>query len=112
MLFTNPFNTNPVIQTIFQRGGGIFGGLGKLILMFGAFKLLGRGAFEGTKDGIPVIGGCTGIVPGLFIVVALPGLLVSVSLFLNVWEGGASAVRDIIFYPRMMTRPKLLLICF
>jgi len=84
MLFTNPFNTNPVLQTIFQRGGGMFGGLGKLILMFGAFKLLGRGAFEGTRDGIPVIGGCTGIVPGLFIVVALPGLLVSVSLFLNV----------------------------
>jgi hypothetical protein len=80
--------------------------------MFGAFKLLGKGALEGTKEGIPVTDGWTGIVPGLFIVVAFPGLLVSVSLFLNVCEGGASAVRDIIFYPRMMTRPKLLLICF
>jgi hypothetical protein len=68
----------------FQRGGGMFGGFGKLILMFGAFRLLGRGAFEGTKDGIPVMGGCTGIVPGRFIVVAFPGLLTSLSLFLNV----------------------------
>lgn len=35
----------------------MFGGFGKLILMFGAFKLLGKGAFDATKDGIPVIGG-------------------------------------------------------
>lgn len=62
----------------------MLGGLGKLILIFGAFKLLGKGAFEATKDGIPVIGGCTGIVPGRLIVVAFPGLLSSVSLFLNV----------------------------
>jgi len=53
----------------------MFGGFGKLILMFGALRLLGRGAFEGTKDGIAVMGGCTGIVPGRFIVVAFPGLL-------------------------------------
>jgi hypothetical protein len=51
-------------------------------------------------------------VPGRLIVVAFPGLLVSVSLFLDVWEGGASAVKDIIFYPLMITKPKLLLICF
>lgn len=75
----------------------MFGGFGKLILIFGAFKLLGRGAFEGTKEGIPVIGGCTGIVPGLLIVVAFPGLLTSLSLFLKVWEGGASAVSEIMF---------------
>jgi hypothetical protein len=53
-------------------------------MIFGAFKLLGKGAFEGTKEGIPVIGGWTGIVPGRLIVVAFPGLLVSVSLFLDV----------------------------
>ena len=65
--------------------------------MFGAFKLLGSGAFEGTKEGIPVIGGWTGIVPGLLIFVAFPGLATSLSLFLKVWEGGASAVREIMF---------------
>ena len=53
-------------------------------MIFGAFKLLGKGAFEGTKEGIPVIGGWTGIVPGRLIVVAFPVLLVSVSLFLDV----------------------------
>lgn len=90
----------------------MFGGFGKLILIFGAFRLLGRGAFEGTNEGIPVIGGCTGIVPGRFIVVAFPGLLTSLSLFLNVWDGGASAVREMIFSPLIITRPKLLLICF
>jgi hypothetical protein len=35
----------------------MFGGLGRFTLMLGAFRLLGRGAFEGTKEGIPVIGG-------------------------------------------------------
>lgn len=75
----------------------MFGGFGKFTLIFGAFRLLGSGAFEATKEGIPVIGGCTGIVPGLLMVVAFPGLATSLSLFLKVCEGGASAVREIMF---------------
>jgi len=44
--------------------------------------------------------------------VALPGLFASLSVFLNVWEGGASAVSEIIFSPRMMTSPSVRFICF
>lgn len=35
----------------------MFGAFGKLTEIFGAFKLLGRGAFEATNEGIPVMGG-------------------------------------------------------
>jgi len=37
------------------------------------------------------------MVPGLLIVVAFPGLATSLSLFLKVCEGGASAVSEMMF---------------
>ena len=80
--------------------------------MFGALRLVGRGALDATKDGMTEMGGWVGMVPGLLMEVALPGLFVSVSFFLKVWEGGASAVREMMFSPLMITRPRLLLICF
>lgn len=89
--------------------GGMLGGFGRFTLMLGALRVLGRGALGPTRDGI-VTAGWVGIVPGRLIVVAFPGLASSV--FLKVWDGGASAVREIMFYPLMMTSPRVLLICF
>ncbi len=82
--------------------------------MFGAFRFVGRGPVGATKVGCVSIfndGGWFGTWPGRVIEVAFPGFLVSVSVFLKVWEGGASAVSDTIFSPLIMTRPKVLLIC-
>lgn len=56
--------------------------------ILGAFKE-GRGAVGGKRVGCITAGGWIGMLPGRFIVVALPGLLTSVSVFLNVWDGGA-----------------------
>ena len=89
----------------------MLGGFGSFTLMFGAFRLVGSGAFCPTSEGI-VTGGCVGTFPGRAIEVAFPGLLVSVSVFLNVCEGGASAVREMMFYPLMITSPRVRLICF
>lgn len=81
--------------------------------MFGAFKFEGRGPVGGTNDGGSIfkVEGCVGICPGLLIDVAFPGFLASVSVFLKVCEGGASAVKDTIFSPLTMTSPRVLLIC-
>jgi hypothetical protein len=81
--------------------------------MLGAFRFEGSGPVGATKLGCSIfnVGGWLGTCPGRLMEVAFPGFLVSASVFLNVWEGGASAVRDTIFYPLMMTRPNVLLIC-
>jgi len=65
------------------------------------------GWFSIFKDGAWV-----GTCPGLLIDVAFPGLLLSLSVFLKVWDGGASAVKEMIFSPLIITSPKVLLICF
>ena len=91
----------------------MFGGLGILgilTLMLGAFNPEGIGAFGPTSEGIPKAG-WEGTLPARLIAVAFPGLVCSASDFLKVWEGGASAVREMMFYPRMMTSPRVRLIC-
>ena len=64
--------------------------------MFGAFNPVGIGAFGPNSEGID-IPGWVGTLPGLFIDVTFPGFCTSVSVFLKVCEGGASAVSEMIF---------------
>lgn len=91
--------------------------------MFGALRF-GKGPVGGTKVGIVGSWGWVvltpdwdGMVPGLVIAEALPGPCTSYFL---AWvknkttfcAGGASAVKETMFSPLMMTSPKVLLICF
>lgn len=95
--------------------GGNCGGFGRFMAMFGALRFDGSGPVGGTRVGwlsIFKVGGCIGTCPGLLIEVAFPGFLVSVYVFLNDCEGGASAVSDTIFSPLTITSPSVLLICF
>jgi hypothetical protein len=41
----------------YNQTGGIDGGFGRFILILGALRLVGRGAFEATRDGITEMGG-------------------------------------------------------
>lgn len=83
-----------------------------MMAMFGAL-ICGMSPVGGTKVGWVgrFKGGCEGMLPGRLMEVALP-TLPSLSLFLKVCEGGASAVSETIFSPRMMTSPSVRLICF
>lgn len=59
--------------------GGICGGLGKLIVIFGAFKFVGKGPVGATKLGWLSsfdVEGWLGTFPGLLIAVVFPGLFV------------------------------------
>ncbi len=94
-----------------QKLGGMLGG-------FGRFSPTPAGALKVGR--LPVCGtretggkrGAEGTFPGRLMEVAFPVLLASLSDFLNVCEGGASAVREMMFSPLMMTSPSVLLICF
>ena len=77
-------------------GGGIVGGLGRLTLMLGALRPEGIGAWGPTREGM-FTAGWAGTVPARLMAVAFPGLGWSASVFLKVWEGGASAVRETMF---------------
>ena len=97
----------------YDQDGGIDGGFGKLIKTLYDFSV-GKLPVGGTKEGCSggfKLEGCVGIVPGLLIEVVTPGFTDSYTFFL-VCEGGASAFRDIIFSPLIITRPNVLLICF
>lgn len=93
--------------------GGIVGGF-KFIEIFGACNL-GKGPVGGTSTGCYgtfIGGGWFGTLLDRAIDVAFPGLVaVSTSVLLCVWEGGAYAVSDTIFYPLTMSNPKVRLIC-
>lgn len=98
-----------------QFCGGIVGGFDKFTVTFGAFNFDGIGPVAGTRLGCYclILDGWLGILPGLFIEVAFPGLLLgSPSVFLWVCEGGAYAVKDIIFYPLTIKSPRVLFILF
>lgn len=97
----------------FYHWGGMVGGL-RFMEIFGACSF-GSGPVGGTSVGCSgsfILGGWIGTLLGLAIDVALPGLfVVSTSVRLWVWEGGAYAVRETIFYPRTINNPRVLLIC-
>lgn len=70
--------------------GGIVGGF-MFIAIFGACNF-GSGPVGATRIGCSggfILGGWDGTFPGLDIDVAFPGLTVSTSVLLCVWEGGA-----------------------
>lgn len=96
--------------------GGMVGGLGspgRLTMTLGACSLLGRGPVGGTSAGwlslLPITP--TGMLPGLLIDVAFPGLFSYFSDFLMPVEAMLSAVKLTIFSPLTMTRPRVRLIC-
>lgn len=99
-------------RTEYHHWGGIVGGF-KFIEMFGACNF-GNGPVGGTNVGCStglMLGGCIGTLLGLVIEVAFPGLLAVSSVLLCVCDGGASAVKETIFYPRTINKPSVLLIC-
>ena len=64
--------------------------------MLGAFSPEGIGALGPRREGIDTPG-WVGTLPARLMEVTLPGLGASASVFLKVWEGGASAVRETMF---------------
>ena len=94
------------------HSGGLIGGFGRLFWILGACNV-GKLPVGGTNVPVDSWTGGWVNVPARFIGVDLPGLLTgSDYTFFELCDGGASAVKEIIFSPLKITSPNVLLICF